>query len=56
MRYIYPNLKMSAIVLFTLLLVSEWYYEIIDHNLLLTYIIIKHRRLTIILSFINVGK
>jgi len=55
MRYIDPNLKMTTIVLLTLLLVSEWYYEIVDHYLLFTYIIVKHRRLTIILSFVNIG-
>ena len=56
MRYIDPNLEMTPVVLFTLLLVSKRYHEVVDHYLLLAYIIVKHWRLTIILSFINVGQ
>ena len=51
-----PYLKVPAIVLLTLLLVSEWYHEVIDHYLLFSYIIVKHRRLSIILPFVNVGQ
>lgn len=55
MSYINPDLKVPTIMLLTLLLVSERYYEVVNHYLLPAYIIIKHRRLTIVLSFINVS-